>query len=431
MYKKINYLLFIIIIINKMKSYSVVLIILFVFLFILLLMPNTCNSLTSFLPNNSSSKLSPSKLSSIEPPMNLINQSNGELVIPSSTGTLIQTDTSGQGIRVCGSATTAPGVNSSNIALGTSAKQIQFYNNGNLTAVMDVSGCYVNGVMSVGTGINVGSQYALTLAGKEFYPTGPQNNYTGINGTGVSLVPFINRPNGGKALGIIDPDTVINNTNKAIRIWPNDGYIDCVAKDGVTPHILNLQGVKIDTSGLGNLTANQITSSFPVYAYYWGGPVLKNGNNVQSTSEKTLNYYYISFNVNNCVRENWATNGDSASLSNIKHFIPYTGLYNFSMTYHVENAQTAGVGNRSMDFFIARNAIIAEVAGGDLNSFVNLIASSSVTSNTPGFCTNLSGNMHCTAGQYVAFGFYNNISDSQIAPGARSNIKMTLIQRTP
>jgi len=80
--------------------------------------------------------------------MTLINRSNGELVIPSSAGTLIQTNTSGQGIRVCGSATTAPGLNSSNIALGTSAKQIQFYNDGNLTAVMDVSGCYVNGVIS-------------------------------------------------------------------------------------------------------------------------------------------------------------------------------------------------------------------------------------------------------------------------------------------
>ncbi len=427
-----------------MESDSVVLIILFVFLLILLIMPHTRRSLTSFLPNNETNSVSGLSVSELSSPMTLINKSNGELVIPSIAGILIRTGTEGQGIRVCGSATTAPGVNSSNIALGTTSKQIQFYNNGNITAVMDVAGCYLNGVMSVGTGINVSSQYALTLAGKEFYPTGSvnnyANNYTGIIGTGVSLVPFLNRP-GGKVLGIIDPDTVINNTNKVIRIWPNEGQIDCVAKDGVTQQILNLQGVKIDTSFLGNLTANnitathirinsQITCTFPVYAYYFGGCVLKNGDNVQSTSEKTLNYYYISFNVNNCVRENWATNGDSASLSNIKHFIPYTGLYNFSMTYHVENAQTAGVGNRSMDFFIARNAIIAEVAGGDLNSFVNLIASSSVTSNTPGFCTNLSGNMHCTAGQYVAFGFYNNISDSQIAPGARSNIKMTLIQRT-
>jgi len=116
----------------------------------------------------------------------------------------------------------------------------------------------VNGVMSVGTGINVGSQYALTLAGKEFYPTGPANNYTGIIGTGVSLVPFVNRP-GDKALGIIDPDTVINNTNKVIRIWPNKGQIDCVATDGATQQILNLQGVKIDTEG--NITANNLTAN--------------------------------------------------------------------------------------------------------------------------------------------------------------------------
>ena len=70
-----------------------------------------------------------------------VNPNTGELVMPSPAGVIIQSSSSGQAVRVCGSASAqAPG-------LGTSSNQVQIYTNGNPTAVFDTTGLFNKGII--------------------------------------------------------------------------------------------------------------------------------------------------------------------------------------------------------------------------------------------------------------------------------------------
>ena len=74
-------------------------------------------------------------------PFTAVPRNGGELFTPSASGILIQSSSSGQAIRVCGSSS------SQATGLGKSANQVQIYTNGDPTAAFDATGLYNKGIV--------------------------------------------------------------------------------------------------------------------------------------------------------------------------------------------------------------------------------------------------------------------------------------------
>ena len=71
--------------------------------------------------------------------MTAISPTTGELMVPGNAGVVIQAKSGDNAIRVSGTATTTAGL----VSNGTTANQIQFFSNGNITAAFDSRGLYL------------------------------------------------------------------------------------------------------------------------------------------------------------------------------------------------------------------------------------------------------------------------------------------------
>ena len=128
----------------------------------------------------------------------------GELMVPNVAGVVLQAGTNY--VRVSGTASTT----SNNGGAGTTANQIQLYNNGTLTAAFDVGGLYVNGLNVSGASLlggTLGVTGVTTLSGNAsvggtFGVTGDSTFNKLTANTNIST-PFVTVTGGSTSGGIV------------------------------------------------------------------------------------------------------------------------------------------------------------------------------------------------------------------------------------
>jgi hypothetical protein len=123
---------------------------------------------------------------SVRPPkmsdMTAISPTTGELMVPGNAGVVIQAKSGDNAIRVSGTATSTAGL----VSNGTTANQIQFYSNGDITAAFDSRGLY----LVDNDWINIGSGKIVIYTGAGNYTgnlvIGSSLSGTKLTGTGIS-----------------------------------------------------------------------------------------------------------------------------------------------------------------------------------------------------------------------------------------------------
>jgi len=285
--------------------------------------------------SNSQNVLTPDQLSNFT----VVNPLTSELVVPSVAGILLVTNMlSGQAIRVCGSSNTSPGSLTGG-TLGTTSKQIQFYNDGNLTAVMDVSGCYVNGILNAS---NFNTSDTNIAIGKAFNAIS-----TGTGNIAVGFQALLKNSNGYANISIGYQSLPLNTS-------------------GFTNIAIGYQSLAANTLGYENVAVGHQTllKNIDGYANVAVGYQTLAAN---TTGYANVSVGYQSLAANTLGNKN-ASTGHQTLLANT------TGYHNVAVGYQSLVANTTGYNNISVG---------ANTATGITTGYNNIYIGANTNSSSP------------------------------------------------
>ena len=111
-----------------------------------------------------------------------VDLKSGELVVPYAAGVIMESASTGQALRVAGSATTT-------FTLGTTANQVQLYTSGNNTAAFESSGMYLVDGSKIGIGaLNISNSNTMsTLSATNFTFVQNRTNLVYMSNAGVGI----------------------------------------------------------------------------------------------------------------------------------------------------------------------------------------------------------------------------------------------------
>jgi hypothetical protein len=169
----------------------------------------------------------------------------------------------------------------------------------------------------------------------------------------------------------------------------------------------------VDSAKLTINNSGQLINNFPVHLTLYGTPTYYNSAGTsQGTVFSTTNaYYYMLPPTTSTSSTNWTPSITSGS----KLAIPYNGLYMLSVSFN-------GLNSSAVECYITKNLC----NNGDLNSNDDRLLCTSMTTGVGEL--NLATTANLITTDYINFGFY--LSTGSIVAGARTSVRISLIQRT-